>query len=337
MTNIGRMNDTTNPTSSELHVILGAGQIGTRLTRILAAKGHRVRNVRRSAWSEAAGLPGVERVQGDITDLAFAEEVTRGAAVVYDTMNPAYHEWLTLLMPIARGSLHGAARSGARLVALDCLYMYGKAAGPMNEDTPIAPVSKKGELRAELGELRLDAHRRGEARVTIGRASDFFGPGLPYSAWSDRFFERILSGKPGECMGDPDMPHAYTYAEDVARALATLGARPEAEGRVWMLPTPAAESTRALTKRLGRALGVEADAKRVPKWVVRGLGVFSPFLREVVEMMYQWEMPFEVDDRRFRETFGYGATAIEAAVEATAAWARGRFGGERRGMEAVTR
>ncbi len=47
-------------------------------------------------------------------------------------------------------------------------------------------------------------------------------------------------------------------------------------------------------------------------------------------MMYQWEAPFEVDDRRFRETFGWSATPIDEAVEATAAWARGRFGGAAR-------
>jgi len=306
-----------------LHVVLGAGQIGPRVRDLLLAAGHRVRMVRQS--EPGSSRPNLEWRRGDIRDLSFAEEATEGASVIYDCMNPPYHRWPDLLLPIARGALHGAAKSGARLVALDCLYMYGRPNGPMREDTPMNPCSKKGELRVKLADLRLEAHARGDARVAIGRASDFFGADLQYSNFGDRFYQRILAGKPAECMGDPDMPHAYTYVEDVARGLVTLGARDEALGKVWHLPTNPAESTRDLVARVGRALGVEAKTTRVPKLVLRAIGIFSPFMREVAEMTYQWEVPFEVDDRRFVQAFGWSATPIEESVEATARWARTRY------------
>jgi nucleoside-diphosphate-sugar epimerase len=318
------MNHATHRTQESLHVVLGAGQIGTRVAKLLTASGHRVRLVQRSRAPNQ--LPLVDHVSGDIKNLEFAEAVTRGAAVVYDCMNPPYHEWPELLLPIARGALHGATRAGAKLVALDCLYMYGKPGGPMREDSPLVPSSKKGALRVELAHERLSAHARGDVRVTIGRASDFFGEALPYSCWSERFFQRLYARKSGECMGDPDMPHSYTYADDVARALVTLGASDAADGKVWHLPTAPAESTRSLTNRLGRELGLEADVTRVPRLFLRAAGLFSPFLREVLEMTYQWEVPFLLDDSRFRETFGYGATPVEAQVRSTAAWARSRFG-----------
>lgn len=308
---------------ASLHVILGAGQIGSRVADILLARGHRVRLVRKGPPSGAR--PGVEQVSGDVTDRGFAEQATQGAAVVYDCMNPPYHQWPDLLLPIARGALHGAARAGAKLVALDCLYMYGRPTGPMHEGSPLTPCSRKGALRVALGEERLGAHRRGEVRVAIGRASDFFGPDLPYSGWSARFFERIAAGRPGECLGDPHLPHSYTYAPDVARALVTLGEREEALGQVWHLPSLPAESTRALAARLGAALGVRAEVARVPKVALRALGLFSPFMREAVEMTYQWEVPFVIDDARFRAAFGQEATPVAEAVAATAAWARGRF------------
>jgi nucleoside-diphosphate-sugar epimerase len=328
-----------NEAPAPLHVVFGAGQVGSRLASRLAARGLRVRVVRRgtapltvsgaiagpAGAAGAAGSARLESVSGDASDLAFAAEAAAGAAVIYDCMNPPYHRWPTQLLPMARGALHGAAKSGARLVALDCLYMYGRPEGPMREDTPLAPCSKKGALRVALGELRLDAHRRGDARITIGRASDFFGADLPFSSWSDRFYTRVLAGKPAECLGDPDMPHAYTYVDDIARALVTLGERDEALGHVWHLPTNPAESTRALTTRLGRALGVRAEVTRVPRLALRALGLFSPFLREAVEMIYQWEVPFELDDTRFRTTFGEGPTPIDEAVEQTAAWARAHY------------
>jgi len=203
--------------------------------------------------------------------------------------------------------------------------MYGKPQGPLREDSPLEPCSRKGELRVRLHELRLGAHARGEVRVAIGRASDFLGAALPYTVFSDRFFRRILAGKPAECTGDPDMPHAYSYVEDVARGLVTLGAHDSAFGNVWHLPTNPAESTRSLVARIGRGLGVEATTQRVPLWMLRSLGVFSPILRELAEMTYQWEVPFAVDDSRFVRRFGWAATPLDEAVREVVSCARGRY------------
>jgi hypothetical protein len=105
----------------------------------------------------------------------------------------------------------------------------------------------------------------------------------------------------------------------------TLGERQEADGRVWHLPTAPAESTRALAKRLGRALGLDADVRRLNRWALKAFGLFSPFLRAVAEMTYQWEVPFVIDDTCFRRTFGYGATPIEHSVALTAQWADKRY------------
>jgi hypothetical protein len=74
---------------------------------------------------------------------------------------------------------------------------------------------------------------------------------------------------------------------------------------------------------LGRALGVDGDFARVPKVLLRGLGVFSPMLREIAEMAYQWEVPYVVDDSRFRSAFGVGPTPIDDQVADTARVALG--------------
>lgn len=308
-------------TSAPLHVVLGAGQIGGRVVELLRARGLRVRQVRRTA----VGV-GPELVAGDIRDLEFARRAAEGAAVVYDCMNPAYHRWPQELLPMARGALHGAQHAGARLVALDCLYMYGRPHGPMREDSPLAPCSKKGELRVQLAELRLAADRRGDVPVAIARASDFFGADLAYAVWSDRFFRRIRAGRKGQVFGDPDLPHAYTDVEDVARALVTLGTSDRGFGHVWHIPTPPAESTRSLARRLGRALGRDIDVTVVPRWLVHTLGLVSPMMREMAEMIYQWEVPFELDDSKFRAAFGWSATPVDASVARVAAWARERYG-----------
>jgi nucleoside-diphosphate-sugar epimerase len=310
----------TNP----LHVIFGAGQIGTRIANQLVARGHRVRIVSRGGTT----VEGAVGVAGDARDLAFAAAAAQGAEVIYDTMNPLYQDWKRDLLALGRGPLHAATAAGAKLVALDCLYMYGAPGGPMTEAAPVAPSSRKGWLRAELAELRLGALGRGEARVAIARASDFFGPGLPASWWSERFFTRAFAGKRTECLGDPDMPHSYTYADDVARALVTLGDAADADG-VWHVPTVAALTSRQLAARLGDALGLSIQMSRMSPLLVRALGVVAPFMRELPEMAYQWQVPFVIDDGKFRARFGVAPTPLDDQITATAAWARGRFGARR--------
>lgn len=297
------------------HVIFGTGQIGNRVATLLHAQGHQVRMVSRSAKAPA----GIEAVAGDARDVAFAREVARDADVIYDTLNPPYHQWKRDLVKLGRGPLEAAITNRAKLVALDCLYMYGAPSGPMSETSPVTPCSVKGELRAELATLRLEAMARGDVQVAIARASDFFGAELPLSWLGTRFFSRALAGKTTECLGDPDQPHSYTYADDVASALVTLGG--DATG-IWHVPTLPAISTRALVDEIGRALTLTIEIKRMSRLTLRAAGVFVPFMRELPEMAYQWEMPFTIDDSKFRARFGATPTPLAEQIATTVAWAR---------------
>ena len=311
--------------NNALHVVLGNGQIGSLVADALLARGTPVRLVRRGP--AGAARPGLEWASGDLSDLRFAEAAARGASVVYDCTSPPYEAWTTLLLPLARGAMHGARAAGAKLVARDNLYMYGRTQGPISESSPIAPCSRKGELRARLAEERRLAHERGELRITTGRASDFFGPGVVrQTTFGDRFFQRIFAGKAAECFGDPDAPHALSYAPDVAQALVTLADRDEARGSVWHLPTNAAESMRQVTARLAAALGLPIKVARVPRIALRAMGLFMPIAGEVAEMAYQWDAPYILDDSRFRAAFGATPTPVDAIIRATATWAAATYG-----------
>jgi nucleoside-diphosphate-sugar epimerase len=312
-------------TNNALHVVMGSGQIGSLVADILLARGTPVRLVRRGP--AGAPRPGLEWMSGDLSQPGFAEAAARGAAVVYDCTSPPYEAWMTLLLPLSRGAMHGAKVAGARLVALDNLYMYGRTNGPISESTPIAPCSRKGELRARLAEERRVAHESGDLRIATGRASDFFGPGVVrQTTLGDRFYRRIFAGKTAECFGDPDAPHALSFGHDVAAALVTLADHDEAFGGVWHLPTNPAESMRQITERLGRALGLSIKVAHVPRLALRAMGLFAPVVREVAEMAYQWESPYIVDDSKFRASFGGAPTPVDAIIEATARWAAATYG-----------
>lgn len=49
-------------------------------------------------------------------------------------------------------------------------------------------------------------------------------------------------------------------------------------------------------------------------------GIFIPGARETVEMMYEFEKPFVMDDSKFRRAFGDLSTPVDAALEQTLHW-----------------
>jgi nucleoside-diphosphate-sugar epimerase len=303
--------------NAELHLVLGAGQVGPLVAERLVALGHRVRIARRTA--SPSRVAGVETVSIDVRDASSVARAAEGASVVYNCVNPLYDEWAEKLLPMTRGIVDGAAMAGARLVVLDNLYMYGDNSH-MTEESPVAPVSKKGALRAKAAEIMLEADAKGAARVAIGRAADFFGANAPNALLGNRFLERALDGKTAQMFGDPDQLHSYSYIPDVAAGLVALGSR-EATRGVWMLPVLPAESTRAVVARFSRAIGRDIGVSTLPVWLLRAVGVFYPMAREVAEMSYQWQQPYVLDDARFRASFGFGATPWDRAIADTVAWA----------------
>jgi uncharacterized protein YbjT (DUF2867 family) len=313
--------------SGGVHVVFGAGQIGPLLAGILVGKGKAVRVVRKSAGP--VPVPGAEVVRGDALDAAFCAEAVRGAEAVYHCMNTPYFAdvWAATLPRLQANLVAAAGKAGARLVVLDNLYGYGRTHGrPMREDTPQNPCSRKGALRAELHDALMAAAKRGEVRVAVGRASDFYGPNAGNSILGERVLRQLAAGKAAQVFGDPDAVHTYHFSRDVAGGLATLGLDPGADG-LWMLPCDPAVTTREMVRLLAGALGQpKGRISRLPTWMLSALGVFMPLLREVKEMVYQFEEPYVVDDARFRARFGVQGTPLEEGARQTAAWAQQALG-----------
>ena len=311
----------------ELHVVFGAGQVGYPLAERLLAAGKRVRIAKRSSGHIPSGC---ELTLGDATDRTFCVNAARGARTIYHCMNPPYsaRAWAELLPRYMDNLIAAAAQGGARLVVLDNLYMLGRPGGrPLNEDTPMNPSSRKGEIRARVAGALFEAHRRGDVIATEGRASDFYGPGGTQTGLGDYFWPRALSGKTAYSPFPLDAVHTYHYIPDVAAGLATLGgADDSAYGHPWMLPCTPAGTLRELVGRLAGKLDGVIQVRQLPRWLLKTGGVLVPLLRELDEMLYQWDEPFVVDDSRFRERFHVTPTSLDEAAERTVGWAKQHYG-----------
>jgi nucleoside-diphosphate-sugar epimerase len=304
----------------ELHVVFGSGVLGKNAARELVRAGKRVRVINRSG--RAPDLPEqVEVVKADAYDVAQARALTQGATSIYQCAQPAYHEWEEKFPPLQASILSAAINNGAKLVVADNLYMYGDTDGrPMTETSPYRAQTRKGRVRAAMATAIQDAHTQGKVRATIVRASDFFGP--EDGALSPVVFGAAVSGKPANLMGRVDQPHTFSYAPDFGRTLALLGTRDEALGEIWHVPSNAPMTQAAFISMVAEIVGAPLKTRVAGSMMLNLLGLFNPLLREMPEMLYEWQKPFVMDDRKIRKAFGVAPTPMRQAVHETVLWFR---------------
>ncbi len=306
---------------STKHVILGTGAIGRAIAEELVKRGESVRMVNRSGRMEEVHA-GVEVVASDLYDQAKVQEVTRGSKVVYQSAQPNYSEWPEKFPPLQKSIIDGLTGSGAKLVIVENLYMYGETNGtPMTEDMPHNAHTRKGKTRSEMSKAALAAHQDGKLKVATARGSDFFGPwGLP-SSMGERAFYPLLNGKVAQIVGKADIPHTHTYIKDFGKALVTLGERNEADGQVWHVPNDMPRITQGeMVKMFADEAGVELKMSGMGRLMMWIGGLFIPEAKESLEMMYEFDQPFIVDSGKFEKAFGMKATPMREAMKETVAW-----------------
>ena len=303
------------------HVVFGTGQIGRLVAERLVSLGADVTPVNRSG---RGAVNGAQVVAGDGTDPMFTARVCAGADAVYFCLNPPrYDNWTRDFPPLQHGVLAGAEAAGARLVVLDNLYAYGPTGGrDLVESLPANPASAKAATRAEMTADLLSAHQAGRVEVAIGRASDFFGPGVTQSALGGTVFGTAVSGRTAQVMGHPDLEHSYSYAPDVAAALVTLGTAAGATGRVWHLPVAGARTTRDIVGQVYALAGRRPRILAAGRTTLRLIGVVNPAMREYLHTLYQFSERWVVDDTAFRTAFAALATPLDDALATTTAWYR---------------
>jgi len=304
--------------NQELHVVLGTGPVGRTLAEQLVARGHQVRTVNRSGDGE--DIAGSVPVAADVLDRGQLAEVVKGADVVYNCTHVPYQLQAEVLPQIQDALLDVVSRSDAKLVTVETLNQYGPTGGvPMTERTPLAAPGPKGKTRAAITERYLAAHERGDIRVALGMAADFFGPRVLLSSLGAMVFPAALAGGPRLGLGDIDLPKSYTYVPDLAAALAVLGSDDRALGKLWHLPVDGPYTTRQIHQLISDLTGKPAQLTVQPEPEPTG-PYDAAFMAEYREFFYWHTEPFVMDDSLYTSTFGRSATPMREALAETLAW-----------------
>ena len=129
----------------------------------------------------------------------------------------------------------------------------------------------------------------------------------------------LAKGKAAQVVGDVDQPHSFAYVPDIARALRSVAEAEDAWGEAWNVPNAPDWTTREVLDLFATEVGQELKVQSMPRPLMTLIGLFNVDVRELKEMLYQWERPFHVDASKFAARFWDDPTSLEDGVRATAA------------------
>jgi nucleoside-diphosphate-sugar epimerase len=277
-------------------VILGAaGRIGDAAAKAFLEAGWRVKGVARKA--KAATLrQGVEVVQADAYDLQSLIKAVEGADVILNALNPKYTEWETTVMPLATNVMAAAEASGALHLFPGNVYNFGHAIG-MNtaEDALQIPSTAKARIRIDIEDLfRERAETRG-VRTAILRGGDYYGGTKPES-WFDLLILKDLKKNVFTWPGPADLPHAFAYLPDFARAFVALAERRESLKPFEQFHFAGHTLTGTQMRKAAEAAAGRTLRHKTMGWTLpKLLGLVMPMMREVTIMSYLWRTPHSLN------------------------------------------
>jgi nucleoside-diphosphate-sugar epimerase len=304
-------------------LILGAnGRFGQAAVQAFAAAGWQVlAQVRRAP---AAPLPARARaLVMDMAHTAAVAEQAAGASVVVYAVNPAYWRWEQDLMPFFRQGLEVARRLGASVMLPGSVYNYGAGMpAVLHEHTPQQPTNRKGEQRIAMEDELGQRAALGLNSVLI-RAGDFYGSGR--GTWLDEAIVKDLARGKLVYPGPRDLPHAWAYLPDLARAFVAVAERGAPAGFTRMHFAGHTLTGHQLlaaideaAARLGRRPAGGFQVGGLPWGLIRAVGLVKPMWRELARMSYLWRVPHALAGRTLAQVAGLlPSTPVVDAIEQT--------------------
>jgi len=298
-------------------ILGGGGTIGLDLGRILPDYTDRVRIVGRTPQKVVSSN---EVFPADLLNRDEVKDAIEGSDVAYLLVGLPYKArvWEAQWPIIMRNTIEACRANGSKLVFFDNIYMYDRdRLSPMDENTPVRPTTRKGEVRARIADMLMDSVQKGQIDGLIARCADFYGPGRQKnSVIAQTVFERLASGKSAQWLLSLDHVHSFTYTPDASLATVMLGNASDAYGDVWHLPTTTQPPTgREWIEMVAAELDVRPRTQVASNLMLSFVGTFAPTLREVKEMAYQYDRDYDFRSDKFKHRFDFNPTPYEQGIK----------------------
>jgi nucleoside-diphosphate-sugar epimerase len=262
-----------------------------------------------------------EAVSADVSNLDQTVSAVAGSTIVHLVVGLKYDAgvWSELWPRIMSNVIEACKRANAKLIFFDNVYMYGRVSGPMTEETPFNPCSKKGEIRARIATTLNNEFKAGKLTAMIARSADFYGPHARTSVANILVFEKISKGATALWLVNDSLRHSLTYTPDAGKSLALLANSDSAWNQTWHVPTASDPPTgKDFIKVVAREFGAEPRHRILSRPLIKIAGFFDSDVRESYEMLYQSDSEYLFDSTKFSKAFGFQPTSYAEGIRATA-------------------
>ena len=302
-----------------MFTILGAGgAIGNEIVKQLAARSEAIRLVSRNAKL----VPGArEAIAADLSNLDDTLGAVSGSRIVFLVVGLKYDVkvWRELWPRVMHNAIEATKRANARLIFFDNVYMYGKVDGPMTEETPFRPCSKKGEIRAQIATMLLNEMKMGNLSGLIARSADFYGPHARTGIPNVLVFDKLAKGAKASWFVNDSVKHSFTFTPDAARSLILLADNESAWNQTWHVPTaPDPPTGKQFIELAAKEFGTQPKYRVLTRPMLWLAGWFDTTVRESYEMLYQYESEYIFDSTKFTKAFRFQPTSYAEGVRRTA-------------------
>ncbi|MFC6099902.1 NAD-dependent epimerase/dehydratase family protein [Olivibacter domesticus] len=300
-----------------MQTILGSGgAIGTELAKTLRSYDQHIRLVSRTPQPVD---PSDELFVADLCNAEDTEKAVAGSSVVYLCVGLKYDikVWREKWPIIMQNTINACLKHKAILVFVDNVYMYAVSAlKHMTENATTNPISKKGQVRQGIIKMLFDAINEKNLQACVARSADFYGPGIKNSILLELVYNNLKNDKTALWQQSKNKIHSFTYTPDAAKAIALLGNNPKALGQIWHLPTAKEKLTgQEWINLLASHLHKKPKLLVLPEWLLKIMGIFSPLMKELEEMSYQYKYDYYFDSSKFEEAFEFIPTPVNKAIE----------------------
>jgi nucleoside-diphosphate-sugar epimerase len=283
----------------KIALVGAAGAIGKTIASALRSQGQAYRVIGRNRVNlekSFADDPLAEIVTWNPDDAASVRSALRAADTLVYLVGVPYHQF-HLHPVLMQRTLDGAIAEGAqRIVLIGTVYPYGlPKSTPVAESHPREPHTFKGQMRKAQEDVLLKAHASGAIQGTILRLPDFYGPGVE-SSFLHSLFPAAAQGGTANMVGPIDTPHEFVFVPDVGPVVLALANKPEAYGKWWNFAGAGSITQREIADQVFAMAGRKPKLRVAGKMTLRLLGLFNPFMRELVEMHYLMTTPVLMDD-----------------------------------------
>jgi nucleoside-diphosphate-sugar epimerase len=288
-----------------MQTILGAnGIIATELAKELNEKF--TKDIRLVSRNPKKVNDSDQLFSADLLNADQTTEAVKGSETVYLTAGLPYNSkiWQTQWPVVMQHVIAACKTHKAKLVFFDNVYMYGPVNGTMTEATTFGATSKKGKVRAAIATMLLDEIKNNTLTAMICRAPEFYGPRNTLSGTNSTVFDNIRKNKQLQVLITDETIRTLIFTPDAGKATALLGNTPDAYNQTWHLP---GDTNRLTTKQFialtSQVYGKELKYMVLKKWMIKLFGLFNPFVKEVVELVYQYEQDYIFDCSKFNKRF----------------------------------